>query len=84
MTDKEINDLFDNRIDWQTQSYLLHLLESSVLKDEAHTRRAIIDGVFEPEELRDLITRLKAHKMPDSEVVNPSQRTISQFIKKII
>lgn len=84
MTDEEINDLFDGRVDWQTQSYLLHLLDTSVLKDESHTRRAIIDGRFEPEELRDLITRLKAHRMPDSEVMNPSQRTISRFIKKII
>ena len=84
MTEEEINDLFDGRIDWQTQSYLLHLLDNSVLKDEVNTRRDIIDGRFEPEELRDLITRLKAHALPESEVVNPSQRTISNFIKKII
>jgi len=86
-----VDELFDTQlpgipnIKWSTQTWLLHLLRTSTIDDneELAIENQIVDGKFTPEELEELITKLRMNQQHFTNIPNPSQKQISKFIKNL-
>jgi len=76
-----VDELFDTQlpgipnIKWSTQTWLLHLLRTSTIDDneELAIENQIVEGEFTPEELEELITKLRMNQQHFTNI--PSSKT---------
>ena len=70
---------------WQEQSYLLYLLSNSTLND--YERSEFTDKIVVPdltrEQAQEMAEYLRINQLHFSNIKNPSQKSISEFIRLI-